>query len=226
MRTLENHQSFAASPFYVRRDALLATLQEEVDACLANGGGVVALVGRTGSGKSVVAHQFVCENTEAVYLDGLADGMRKATPELRGIAVLDEPWQFEGVGEAIRKHVRCNRGVVVTVAFMETELRTLCGEHLRSVVHVLPWNRPQPIANVTGTQHDAGVLPIEEQAISKSTISGVIRFRSPAGDSWTGFGRTPNWLKAQEAAGLSREQFRVDSTPLKRTWTKRKAPRA
>ena len=39
-------------------------------------------------------------------------------------------------------------------------------------------------------------------------IHGV-RFRSPAGLTWTGRGRKPNWLTTAEAAGENVEAFRV-----------------
>ena len=32
---------------------------------------------------------------------------------------------------------------------------------------------------------------------------------SATGATWTGFGKKPNWLKAAEAAGKSKEQYRV-----------------
>lgn len=41
-----------------------------------------------------------------------------------------------------------------------------------------------------------------------SEIRGV-RFRSPAGLTWTGRGRKPNWLTTAEAAGQNVEAFRV-----------------
>ena len=35
------------------------------------------------------------------------------------------------------------------------------------------------------------------------------RYQGPNGENWSGFGRTPRWLTDLEAAGESRESFRV-----------------
>ena len=53
----------------------------------------------------------------------------------------------------------------------------------------------------------ASVQPKKARAVP-SEIHGV-RFRSPAGLTWTGRGRKPNWLTVAEAAGESVEAFRV-----------------
>jgi len=43
-----------------------------------------------------------------------------------------------------------------------------------------------------------------------STKAGVpVKYRSPTGDTWSGRGHTPTWLRALEAAGHTREEFRV-----------------
>jgi len=45
----------------------------------------------------------------------------------------------------------------------------------------------------------------------RSYPPAAIRYRHPvSGETWTGRGRAPRWLAAAEAAGQSREQFRVD----------------
>ena len=36
-----------------------------------------------------------------------------------------------------------------------------------------------------------------------------VRFRGPEGQTWSGRGPTPRWLKALEAAGKTRDQFTV-----------------
>jgi DNA-binding protein H-NS len=42
------------------------------------------------------------------------------------------------------------------------------------------------------------------------TKAGVpVKCRSPAGDTWSGRGHTPTWLRTLEEAGHTREEFRV-----------------
>src|ERR671917_183026 len=38
----------------------------------------------------------------------------------------------------------------------------------------------------------------------------AVRYRGPGGEEWSGRGRTPRWLVAQEAEGRNREEFAVD----------------
>jgi DNA-binding protein H-NS len=43
-----------------------------------------------------------------------------------------------------------------------------------------------------------------------STKAGVlVKYRSPAGDTWSGRGHTPTWLRTLEAQGHTRDEFRV-----------------
>lgn len=47
---------------------------------------------------------------------------------------------------------------------------------------------------------------------AKKSASGskvAAKFRSPAGETWSGRGRTPKWLAEAEAAGAKRESFAV-----------------
>lgn len=207
-------QSAVSQSLIPRRAALIDALQHAVDKCSARGG-VVALVGGSGVGKSAIARQFICENAEAILLDGMADdGKRRPLRDLSGIAVLDEAWQFDGVTNAIRQHVRSNRGAVVVIAPNETEAKELCGESLMSVVQVPHWNK-QTAFDDNAKMPNASVDQLQVTPIANHTTKrGVVRFRSPAGDTWTGFGRTPKWLLTLEASGSSREQFQVDRTPL------------
>lgn len=218
MHPFENQAATNTSAALLHRGDLLLELQNAVDACLARGGGVVALVGAPGCGKSMLAHQFVCENNQAVYFDALADdgGMPKAAPELRGISVLDEAWQFEGVAEAVQTHVWKNHGVVVLLSCTVTEARALSGGLLRDVVQVSHWSATIALDDGTKSTHDASSKEAVGLVVNSSKRRGVIRFRSPTGDTWTGVGRTPKWLVALEANGLPREQFRVNNSPLPR----------
>jgi DNA-binding protein H-NS len=38
----------------------------------------------------------------------------------------------------------------------------------------------------------------------------AVRYRGPGGEEWSGRGRTPRWLVAQEAEGRNREEFAVE----------------
>ena len=38
----------------------------------------------------------------------------------------------------------------------------------------------------------------------------LAKYRSPTGDEWSGRGRTPKWLQAEEAEGKSRDDFLID----------------
>ena len=38
----------------------------------------------------------------------------------------------------------------------------------------------------------------------------AVRYRGPNGEEWSGRGRTPRWLVAQEAEGRNREEFAVE----------------
>lgn len=222
---LENESTNAATTSFPRRGSLLVALQDAVDLCVETRGGVVALLGAPGFGKSVVAHQFVAENIEAIYFDGFADcvnGVRQPPKlQLSGIPVLDEAWQFRDASFEIWDYVVRKQGVVIVIAYAEAEVRAFCGDLLKSVVHVPHWNNPQ-WDNHESTKSEIEKQHSEETLMATQIISHgslkhqVIRFRSPNGESWTGFGRTPNWLKALESNGMLRDQFRVDNTPLKR----------
>ena len=196
-----------------KRSNLVGTLAKAVDDIIANGG-VIALVGSSGHGKSVIAQQFVSECSEAVYFESNSFASEKSQPsELHGIAVVDEAWQFEGITNAISNFVKLKRGVVVIVACSEKEAQELAGINLKKVIHVSHWRSVDAPAQISPHTHHAQV-PVPVQTMPRR--SGIIRFRSPTGDVWTGVGRKPNWMKSLEADGRSCEEFRVDSTPLPR----------
>lgn len=45
------------------------------------------------------------------------------------------------------------------------------------------------------------------KSTTKSTLP--VKYRSPAGETWSGRGHTPTWLRTLEAEGHTREEFRV-----------------
>jgi DNA-binding protein H-NS len=45
------------------------------------------------------------------------------------------------------------------------------------------------------------------KSTTKSTLP--VKYRSPAGETWSGRGHTPTWLRTLEAAGHSREEYAI-----------------
>jgi DNA-binding protein H-NS len=39
--------------------------------------------------------------------------------------------------------------------------------------------------------------------------TAAAKFRGPSGEEWSGRGRLPKWLRALEAEGKTRDQFRI-----------------
>ena len=213
MNLVQSAINFSTNQEPFKRSNFVDTLAKAADDSIASGG-VIALVGPSGHGKSVIAQQFVSECSEAVYFECNNFASEKTKPpELRGIAVVDEAWQFEGITNAISNFVKLKCGVVVIVAFSEKEAHELAGINLKKVIHVSHWRCVDAPAKISPHKHNAQV-PVHVQ--TKPRRSGIIRFRSPTGDVWTGVGRKPNWMKLLEADGRSCEEFRVDSTPLPR----------
>lgn len=124
---------------HVRRDLALMLLGGAVSACQESGrGGVVALVGGSGSGLSVVAQQFVDESGYAARLHSAETGQSQL-PVLRGINVLDEGWQFANAREAILESVTAGRGTVIVVCRSVEEANELVAPLDVRVVPVTHW---------------------------------------------------------------------------------------
>lgn len=180
----------------VRKD-LGSFLAQEVRACAEDGGGVVAMIGMPGTGKSMLAQEFVNNTDGAKYFDGLIH-QTSVLPELNGIAVIDEVWKFTNAPDAIAAHVNQNTGVVVALACVLSELEALCGGHIKAVIKVSHLRSP--------------AAQIENKPITdKRSGRRKIKFRGPTGESWSGVGRTPGWLMALEFQGHPRDAFLVDS---------------
>jgi DNA-binding protein H-NS len=43
----------------------------------------------------------------------------------------------------------------------------------------------------------------------RAAASSAAKYRGPNGETWSGFGRQPQWLKDAVAAGKSKEQFAI-----------------
>lgn len=132
---------------HVRRDLALMLLGGAVSACQESGrGGVVALVGGSGSGLSVVAQQFVDESGYSARLYSAETGPTQL-PVLRGVNVLDEGWQFANVREAIFESVTTGRGTVIVVCRSVEEANTLAAPLDVRVVPVSHWTTARSLAS-------------------------------------------------------------------------------
>lgn len=181
------------------RQDLGAVLRQLVSVCAEDGGGVVAMFGMPGTGKSTLAHQFARNTSAANYFDG-STHPGGLLPALHGIAVIDEVWQFKNATDVIATHVTHNKGVVVALACVLSELEKLCGDHIKAAIEVSHWRSPGPTE-----------LTFQRDQIKKARNGRKIKFRGPMGEAWSGVGRTPRWLLALEMAGHSRDGFRIES---------------
>lgn len=181
------------------RQDLCAVLHQLVSVCAQDGGGVVAMFGMPGTGKSTLAQQFTRNTSDANYFDVLTHS-GGLLPALHGIAVIDEAWQFKNATDAIATYVTHNKGVVVAIACVLSELEKLCGDHIKAAIEVSHWRSPGPTE-----------LTFQRDQIKKARNGRKIKFRGPTGESWSGVGRTPSWLMALEIAGHARDEFRIDS---------------
>lgn len=80
--------------------------------------------------------------------------------------------------------------------------------------------RKEAVAEIVAKMADLGIDPaMVEKAWKKSAAAKRFdsaspkkfppRFRGPNGESWSGTGRKPTWLKDLEAQGRSAEEFRI-----------------
>ena len=49
----------------------------------------------------------------------------------------------------------------------------------------------------------------QQKGAAKAKQVVPVKFRGPNGEAWSGRGRIPGWLAAQESQGAKREQFRI-----------------
>lgn len=125
----------------LKRDLQLMLLKANVDQ-INNQGGVIALVGSSGYGKSIVAQQFMetsGSNTTLYERDYQGDQSTiKHLPVLSGLSVIDDAFRFPNIGEALRTHVK-QRGVAIAVFNSQEEAILYCGDLVTASVTVPYW---------------------------------------------------------------------------------------
>jgi DNA-binding protein H-NS len=102
---------------------------------------------------------------------------------------------------------------------IETLLDTLTFQELRTV-RVLAGKKQKEkledakttvLAEIEGRVKALGLRLKDVFPSHKSTTKATlpVKYRSPAGETWSGRGHTPTWLRTLEAAGHTREEFHV-----------------
>jgi DNA-binding protein H-NS len=54
----------------------------------------------------------------------------------------------------------------------------------------------------------------KEKEKNKKGDERAVKYRGPNGESWSGHGKPPKWIKALESEGHKREEFRVHETEV------------
>ena len=65
----------------------------------------------------------------------------------------------------------------------------------------------------TARQETTGQGTRRRRPRSDAGAKPAVKYRGPGGEEWSGRGRTPRWLVAQEAEGRNREEFAVAPEP-------------
>jgi DNA-binding protein H-NS len=95
----------------------------------------------------------------------------------------------------------------LSVAELRT-VRVLAGQKQKEK---LEETRNTVLAEVEGRVKALGLTMKDVFPSHKSSMKAPIRvkYRSPTGDTWSGRGHTPTWLRTLEEEGHTREEFRV-----------------
>ena len=112
--------------------------------------------------------------------------------------------------------------MIIAISCELSETESLCGDLLKASMEVPHWSSQEDSIYCEGGSQGIEIIPSRErsslevsQIKSDKKRSGIVRFQSPDGNTWTGIGRPPKWLTEFELRGISREKFRVDNSPLK-----------
>lgn len=124
---------------------VVSWLEKAVGDCAGLDGGVVAIVGMPGSGKSVAVQQYVAASGGSVqYFDGLnLSNVALVLPDgLTGsISVIDEPQQYANLKDVANS---LSGGVLVLVCQIESEAEMLVGRKINQMLHIATWRSTTP----------------------------------------------------------------------------------
>jgi hypothetical protein len=132
---MENHM------VHHKREIVLAKLHAAVLACKERGG-LVALVGGTGFGKTVAALQFSTLHGLPVFAPGPAGGNVVAElllPKLESLSIIDEADGFPNAAARINEYVVERAGTVIVVCTDASTAATLCLNGIAALVQVPHW---------------------------------------------------------------------------------------
>lgn len=73
---------------------------------------------------------------------------------------------------------------------------------------------PEPKARKIKSEKIDGPKPAQGEKVKKVAAVVVPKFKGPDGQTWTGRGTAPNWIKELISAGRSKEEFLIVTAPL------------
>jgi DNA-binding protein H-NS len=121
----------------------------------------------------------------------------------------DETLELYGKEEGATEHLRVIENLLEVLSVQELRtVRVLAGKKQKEKLEEA---KTTVLAEIEGRIKALGlrlkdILPLHKPCI-KAPVP--VKYRSPAGDTWSGRGHTPTWLRTLEEEGHTREEFRV-----------------
>jgi DNA-binding protein H-NS len=121
----------------------------------------------------------------------------------------DETLELYGKEEGATEHLRVIENLLEVLSVQELRtVRVLAGKKQKEKLEDA---KTTVLAEIEGRVKSLGlrlkdVFP-SHKSTTKSTLP--VKYRSPAGETWSGRGHTPTWLRTLEAAGHSREEYAI-----------------
>lgn len=116
---------------------LMGDLQAAVNSARKGiGGGIIALIGKTGSGKSVLARQLTRAFQKATYYDGIHQRPNLNHDDPSAVVVLDSVHLIPGVHDVIHQYVAVKRRVVIVIGMHISDAVAACGKLPFTVLEV------------------------------------------------------------------------------------------